>query len=334
MSQVKREVNPSPEARDAIYNAIEKAYKQTGVKPKYSDVQAIYKTSNSYIKLVMEQWLDDRSEDLKAAENVETPKAIDIDPSSIEAIKSVLVQEAVKIQEREQSKYDVAYKKIHEIKDEAEQELAKQMELYDGLYAEGEDFKARIGDQDQKIEQLEANLSTEKLKHGDALAVIERNKDDISRLTTRNDALASDLNTAQQSLFSVTADLKAKDMQLDEFKAQADRLKAEIAAMTERTAKELDQKDAELRTKDQSIAKLEQRIEQLSIDSFTDKSRLATLEGNNNALNQQLQDTQARLAKADDKANTLNESLLQLKGELKAATDKVANLEKKEKTKQ
>ena len=64
MSSEANKINVSAEAYSAIEAAMEQVFAKTGKKPKYSEVQAIYKTSNSYIQHVMQDWLDKHKEDL------------------------------------------------------------------------------------------------------------------------------------------------------------------------------------------------------------------------------------------------------------------------------
>lgn len=304
MSSEAKQINVSAEAYSAIEAAIEQVYASTGKKPKYSEVQAIYKTSNSYIQHVMQVWLDKHKDDLN--KKSEQPKSlVSLDDETIKALSNSFLLEVQKAKDEAEAELEKERQSLYEIRDEAVDEMNAQMQIADDRLDEINELTEAGKAQAQKVLQLEQSVSDLKLKHDDLLAVNKRLNDDVERTETRNIKLEAQLAETRKQLNAAQSEATSNKLQLDEVTKRANRLDSE-----------LDSKAKQLNERDSTISKL-------STESLDDKRSIATLEGNNAALKQSNDSLEQKLSKSSSDLKQAHDDNAALKGDI--ATIKAEN---------
>ncbi|MEK0310717.1 hypothetical protein OC714_02480 [Candidatus Phytoplasma australasiaticum] len=130
MTTEAKQINVSEEAYSAIYSALEQVFAQTAKKPKYSEVQAIYKTSNSYIQHVMGDWVDKHQDDLNKP--TERPaQAITLSEETIKALSNSFLLEVQKAKDEADAELEQERQALYVIRDEALDEMKAQMQIAD-----------------------------------------------------------------------------------------------------------------------------------------------------------------------------------------------------------
>lgn len=276
-----KQINVSAEAYSAILSAIEQVFANTGKKPKYSEVQAIYKTSNSYIQHVMTEWLKEHQDELNSP-STQVKKPMQLDDETIKALSNSFVVEVQKAKDEADAELEQERKALYVIRDEALDEMQAQMNIADERLDEINELTATRIAQAQKVLELESAVSDWKLKHDDLLAVNKRQSDDIQRIESRNSALDADLTDTRKQLNTAQSEATRNKLQLDEVTKRANRLDSE-----------LDSKAKQLNERDSTISKL-------STESLDDKRSIATLEGNNKSLEQTKLQLEQQLKKSND----------------------------------
>lgn len=294
-------INVSEEAYSAIYAALDEVFAQTAKKPKYSEVQAIYKTSNSYIQHVLGDWIDKHQADLnKPVES--TAQAVMLSDETIKSLSNSFLLEVQRAKDEAEAELDQERKALYEIRDEALDEMTAQMQIADDRLDEINNLSADKAKQDQKVLQLEQDLAESTLKHDDLVSVNKRQADDIQRTESRNKSLDAELADTRKQLNTAQSEATSYKMQFDEVTKRADRLTTE-----------LDSKAKQLNERDDTISKL-------STESLDDKRLIATLQGNNAALQQFNDSLEQKLNKSsDDLKQSHNESAV-LKGNIAQLT--------------
>lgn len=281
MTTEAKQINVSEEAYSAIYSALEQVFAQTAKKPKYSEVQAIYKTSNSYIQHVMGDWVDKHQDDLNKP--TERPaQAITLSEETIKALSNSFLLEVQKAKDEADAELEQERQALYVIRDEALDEMNAQMQIADDRLEEIEKLSSDKVVQDQKVLQLDQELAELKAKHDDLLSVNKRQADDIQHHESRNKALEQELTDIRNKLNTAQSEATSYKMQFDEVSKRAERL-----------TNELDSKAQQLNERDNTISKL-------SNESLDDKRSIATLQGNNAALQQSNDVLEQKLNKSSD----------------------------------
>lgn len=291
-----KQINVSAEAYSAILSAIEQVFANTGKKPKYSEVQAIYKTSNSYIQHVMTEWLKEHQDELNSP-STQVKKPMQLDDETIKALSNSFVVEVQKAKDEADAELEQERKALYVIRDEALDEMQAQMNIADERLDEINELTATRIAQAQKVLELESAVSDWKLKHDDLLAVNKRQSDDIQRTESRNSVLEADLADTRKQLNTAQSEATSYKMQFNEVTKRAERLTTE-----------LDNKSKQLNERDNTISKL-------SNESLDDKRAIATLEGNNAALKQSNDSLEQKLSKSSSELKQANYDNAALKAE-------------------
>lgn len=291
-----KQINVSAEAYSAILSAIEQVFANTGKKPKYSEVQAIYKTSNSYIQHVMTEWLKEHQDKLNSP-STQVKKPMQLDDETIKALSNSFVVEVQKAKDEADAELEQERRSLYEIRDEALDEMQAQMNIADERLDEINELTATRVAQAQKVLELESAVSDWKLKHDDLLAVNKRQSDDIQRTESRNSALEADLADTRKQLNTAQSEATSYKMQFNEVTKRAERLTTE-----------LDNKSKQLNERDNTISKL-------SNESLDDKRAIATLEGNNAALKQSNDSLEQKLSKSSSELKQAHDDNAALKAE-------------------
>ena len=295
MSSEAKQINVSAEAYSAIEAAIEQVFANTGKKPKYSEVQAIYKTSNSYIQHVMQAWLDKHKDDLnKKSEQPKTPVALD--DETIKALSNSFLLEVQKAKDEAEAELEKERQSLYEIRDEALDEMNAQMQIADERLDEINELTATNIAQAQKVLGLESSVGDWKLKHDDLSAVNKHLNDDVQRTESRNKDLEQELTDTRKQLNTAQSEASNYKAQFEEVNKRADRLTVE-----------LDSKAQQLNERDKTISKL-------SSESLDDRRNLAMLEGSNKALEQSKEQLEQQIKKSNDEVKQANDDNAQLKG--------------------
>lgn len=290
-----KQINVSAEAYSAILLAIEQVFANTGKKPKYSEVQAIYKTSNSYIQHVMTEWLKEHQDELNSP-STQVKKPMQLDDETIKALSNSFVVEVQKAKDEADAELEQERKALYVIRDEALDEMQAQMNIADERLDEINELTATRIAQAQKVLELESAVSDWKLKHDDLLAVNKRQSDDIQRTESRNSVLEADLADTRKQLNTAQSEATSYKMQFNEVTKRAERLTTE-----------LDNKSKQLNERDNTISKL-------STESLEDKRSIATLEGNNKSLEQTKLQLEQQLKKSNDEFRQAQDDNAALKG--------------------
>jgi chromosome segregation ATPase len=290
-----KQINVSAEAYSAILSAIEQVFANTGKKPKYSEVQAIYKTSNSYIQHVMTEWLKEHQDELNSP-STQVKKPMQLDDETIKALSNSFVVEVQKAKDEADAELEQERKALYVIRDEALDEMQAQMNIADERLDEINELTATRIAQAQKVLELESAVSDWKLKHDDLLAVNKRQSDDIQRTESRNSVLEADLADTRKQLNTAQSEATSYKMQFNEVTKRAERLTTE-----------LDNKSKQLNERDNTISKL-------STESLEDKRSIATLEGNNKSLEQTKLQLEQQLKKSNDEFRQAQDDNAALKG--------------------
>lgn len=232
MTTTKPTINISQDASDAIRAAIESVYEKTNRRPKYSEIQAIYKTSNSYIQHVLADWINERSDELNDGDGSIMPVPIELNPDSVAAIVNALTVEVRNAQAVADAKLDAERAAMYAIKTDSESELAAQMIIADDYFHEVERLNAELQTNAQSAVALTASLSAEKLRADDADAKIMRLTDDVAHLTARNGALDTELAKTLSERNAAMSERDSAKMRFDEMTARNERLNAELETRT------------------------------------------------------------------------------------------------------
>lgn len=287
-------INVSKDAQDAILQAIETVYARTQRKPKYSEIQEIYQTSNSYIKPVLAAWLDRNSEQLQQSKADEKPASVELDANSIKAITDVLSVEVAKAQAVADAKLDDERKALYEIRDEALAELDAQMNIADDRFATIEQLNEKLEAEKQQVSVYKAQSEKWKEQFVDAESKIKHLSDDISRLESRNSKLDAEIADTRSKLTTSQTDATRANMLLEEMTARNQRLTVEFESFQASHSKALAQKD-------EQIASVTAKLNTVSNDALSDKQALATVKGEKEYLSKQVADLTEQLKKATDK---------------------------------
>lgn len=315
-------VNVSEEAYKAIYQAIEQVYQATGRKPKYSEVQEIYKTSNSYIKYVLGKWLEEKSEELNEVKEDQTASVIEIPDDDVKQVMSVLVAQAQKAQDRADAKLEDEREAMRRIKAEAEAELEAQYAVADEFFDEVQKLKEEVIKRDNELNTLNNLFSSEKVKNGDLTEKVKHLADDVQRAKKLAADYEAKLSEVTQERNEASALAQTLQMRLDEMTARNDRLTAEFDSYKKDYSKQLDQRDKQL-------TKLTEQIASLTAESLADKRQIATLEGNNSSLQQSNEDLSEKLVNADKTALSVNQQLLEHQATINQQQDTIKDLTSK-----
>lgn len=287
-------INVSKDAQDAILQAIESVYARTQRKPKYSEIQEIYQTSNSYIKPVLAAWLDSNNEQLQQSKADEKPAAVELDANSIKAITDVLSVEVAKAQAVADAKLDDERKAMYEIRDDALAELDAQMNIADDRFATIERLNTELDAEKQQVSVYKELIEKWKTQFKDAESKVKYLNDDIKRVEARNSALDAELVDTRSQLATSQADATRANMLLDEMTARNQRLTAEYESTQSSHNKALAQRDAQ-------IATVTAQMNTVSNDALADKQALATARGEKEYLAKQVADLTEQLKKATTK---------------------------------
>lgn len=305
-------INVSEEAYSAIYAALDQVFAQTRKKPKYSEVQAIYNTSNSYIQHVMGDWVDKHQGDLNKPQ--ERPaQSVALDEDTIKALSNSFLFEVQKAKDAAEAELDQERQSLYEIRDEALDEMQAQMQIADDRLDEIATLTADSAAQAQKVLSLDSALNDMTAKHGDLLALSKRQDDDIQHHKSRNSSLDAELIDIRKQLNSAEHDATSYKMKFDEVSQRAERLTTE-----------LDAKAKQVTERDDTISKL-------STESLDDKRLIATLQGNNTALqqsNDKLEQQLSKLKQVNDDNAALKGNMAQLTAEHQALTITHSNTSK------
>lgn len=290
-----KQINVSEEAYKAILDAIDQVFATTGKKPKYSEVQAIYKTSNSYIQPVMTDWLDKHQDELNKP-SLQSKKPMMLDDDTIKALSNSFLNEVQKAKDEAEAELEQERQSLYVIRDEAQDEMNAQMQIADERLDEINELTATNAAQAQKVLELESSVGDWKLKHDDLSAVNKRLNDDVQRTESRNKDLEQDLTDTRKQLNTAQSEATSYKAQFDEVNKRADRLTVE-----------LDSKAQQLSERDKTISKL-------SSESLDDRRNLAMLEGSNKALEQSKEQLEQQIKKSNDEVKQANDDNAQLKG--------------------
>lgn len=301
-------INVSKDAQNAILQAIEAVYARTQRKPKYSEIQEIYQTSNSYIKPVLAAWLDSNSEQLQQSKADEKPASVELDANSIKAITDVLSVEVAKAQAVADAKLDDERKAMYEIRDEALAELEAQMGIADDRFATIEQLNIELETEKQQVSVYKAQSEKWKEQFVDAESKIKHLNDDIRRLESRNSTLDAEIADTRSKLATSQTDATRANMLLEEMTARNQRLVTEYEQTQASHSKALTQKDEQINT-------VTAQLNAVSNDALSDKQALATARGEKEYLAKQVADLTEQLKKATAKPKS-NESSLKAHAEV------------------
>lgn len=284
-------INVSKDAQDAILQAIEAVYARTQRKPKYSEIQEIYQTSNSYIKPVLAAWLDSNSEQLQQSKSDEKPAAVELNANSIKAITDALSIEVAKAQAMADAKLDDERKAMYEIRDEALAELEAQMSIADDRFVTIEQLSEKLEAEKQQVSVYKAQSEKWKEQFVDAESKIKHLNDDISRLESRNSILDAEIADTRSKLTTSHTEATRANMLLEEMTARNQRLVTEYEQTQASHSKALTQKDEQINT-------VTAQLNTVSNDALSDKQALATSRGEKEYLAKQVADLTDQLKKA------------------------------------
>lgn len=293
-------INVSKEARDAILQAIESVYARTKRKPKYSEIQEIYQTSNSYIKPVLADWLYANSEELQQSKSEQAPAAVELDANSIKAITDALSIEVAKAQAVADAKLDDERKAMYEIRDEALTELDAQMNLADDHFATIGKLNIKFEAEKEQVSIYKDLIEQWKERFTDAESKIKHLNDDIQRTDARNSSLDAELADIRSKLTTSQADATRASMLLEEMTARNQRLTAEYESSQNSHSKALEQRDAQIST-------VTQQLNTVSNDALADRQALATAKGEKDYLAKQVADLTGQLKKATANPKNIEE---------------------------
>lgn len=301
MTAQANKINVSEEAYTAIYAALDQVFAQTAKKPKYSEVQAIYKTSNSYIQHVLGDWIDKHQDDLNKPTERPT-QAITLDEETIKSLSNSFLLEVQKAKDTAEAELDQERQSLYLIRDEALDEMTAQMQIADDRLDEINNFVSDKAKQNQKVLQLEQALTESNATNDGLVSVNKRQADDIQRYESRSNALEQELTDTRNQLNTAQSEATSYKMQFDEVSKRAERL-----------TNELDSKAKQLNERDSTISKL-------STESLDDKRLIATLQGNNAALQQSNDTLEQKFSKSSDDLKQANDESSVLKGNIAQLT--------------
>lgn len=287
-------INVSKDAQDAILKAIEAVYARTQRKPKYSEIQEIYQTSNSYIKPVLADWVNSNSEQLQKSQTDEKPAAVELNANSIKAITDALSIEVAKAQAMADAKLDDERKAMYEIRDEALAELDAQMNIADDRFATIERLNIEIESEKQQASVYKMHSEKWKEQFVDAESKIKHLSDDISRLEGRNTSLDAEIADTRSKLTTSQSEATRANMLLEEMTARNQRLTVEFESFQASHSKALAQKD-------EQIAAVTAKLNTVSNDALSDKQALATARGEKEYLANQVADLTKQLKEVTTK---------------------------------
>ncbi len=301
-------VNVSKDAQDAILQAIEAVYARTQRKPKYSEIQAIYQTSNSYIKPVLAAWIESNSEQLDQSKAEQAPAAVELDANSVKAITDALSVEVAKAQAIADAKLEDERKALYAIRDDALEELQAQMDIADRHFDESNSLKEQLSAESQKVLDLEALANEHKITIGDLNEEIKHLKADVTRSQLISAEHAERYNKAQSELDKLKVEYNSLQMNSMALQGRYDRLSEDFD--TNRANHKSD-----IKQKDEQIDKLTKQVEKITAESIIFERETAKVNGRNDALIEQVDTLQAELAKSVQA--DMVEALKQAKAEVK-----------------
>lgn len=293
-------INISDDAYTAIYAAIEQVYEQTNKKPTYSQIQKIYKTSNSYIKVVLADWLDKNESDFIKHEVVESAD-IKLSDETITAISHSFLNEIKEAKRLAANDLELERIKIYEMRDEALSELDEQMKIADERFDEINSLTELNDQHSQKIAELDQENKDLIIERDDLKAENVRKTDNAKRLQDRINEVETELTDTRKTLSTSQAQLEGATMRYDESIKRNERLQAEYDDTSKRQKSDI-----------------ADRTKQITDLRDQHKNEIAEIESARKKINDELLDSQRQLAKAQGD----NESLQRTIDELRAADAK------------
>lgn len=267
MNATTKKVNVSEEAYNAIYNAIDEVYERTQRKPKYSEVQAIYKTSNSYIQVVMTDWLEKHHEQLsKPTQTAQKP--VQLDEATITALTNSFISEVQRAKEQAEQELEKERQALYEIRDEAVEEMNAQMNIADERLEEIQALTASNTEQAQKALELQSLVSSLKSELDDTKALNQRLTDNIQRIESRNNELDRELVQTRKDRDIAQTEAMRSQSKFEEMQSRAGRL------------------ETELNSKIEQVSEREKTISTMTQQSIVDKQEIATLKGKLSSIQQ------------------------------------------------
>lgn len=303
------DITISPEIYDAIYAAIEQVFSETGRKPKYSEVMKNYKTSNSYIKIVLSDWVEKNSDALSAPRAVESaPMALSSE--TIAALSRSFLAELERARGEVERELDDERQSLYKIRDDALAEMSAQMEIADTHYQEALQMNAKNDSLAEKIEAISSQLTALQGQHEAALAKNSRLEGELARLQARYDETDAVLAKTKTALATAITEANSNAMRCDEWQQRGERLTDEI------------------NNQRNQIANRDKKIDSLSNELLEGRRQIAALEGNSESLSQQNSELEIRLQAANDEIKKISDAHSTLMGEykfLKMKTDDIKN---------
>lgn len=204
MNSTTKQVNVSEEAYTAIYQAIEQVYERTQKKPKYSEVQAIYKTSNSYIQVVMADWLEKHQAELTKPSEV-TQKPIQLDEATLKALSNSFIAEVQRAKEQAELELEQERQALYEIRDEAVEEAKAQMRLSDEYFEENERLKKEL----ETLHESQKELDRLQSRYEEAQNRISRLESELEAKNLKLNKMSDDSLLDKQRIAELTGTIKA-----------------------------------------------------------------------------------------------------------------------------
>lgn len=303
------DVNISPEIYNAIYDAIEQIFAKTGKKPKYSEIQNLYKTSNSYIQVVLADWIEKNSDAL-AVTKPAAPQPIALSPETINALSASFLAELERARVTIAAELDDERRGLYEIRDDAITEMEAQMQIADAHYSELLQLTDANDSLTKNLEIVSDQLLTLKSEHDLVVEKNSRLEGELARSRMQNDAIEVQLAETKNALATALTDASSHRMQCDELNQRGERLTAEINTQRDR------------------LAERDKRIEDLSQELLEGKRKTALLEGSAEALGQHNATLEQRLQSVNDELAKLNATYSTLLSEHKFLKMKFDDLNK------
>lgn len=318
------------ETYDNILKAIETVYSQTGRKPKYGEIQTLYKTSNTYIQEVLDDWMSKNEEALTQLEQVEKPKVFELDADVVaivnKAVKDALTIAAQRFEEQEELKLAGERKSLYELKEETKSEIEVQMGITNYWHDTSKNLEVELKNQTDAVKQLTASLSSEKSRAADAEAQIKRLDEDKSHLKHRNSLQADEITKTIAERNQFSSELDSTRMKFEEAESRNKRLTIEFEATIQRMSNELELKDSQIQSlsahndkqleiRDTQNQKLTEQVNSLTNESLEDKRKVATLGGRNESLEQTVLELKETLSKSAQEIKQANKRILELEAQ-------------------
>lgn len=293
-------INISEEAYKAIYAAIEQVYEQTNKKPTYSQIQKIYKTSNSYIKVVLADWLDKNESNFVTHDVVESAD-IKLSDDTIAAISHSFLNEIKEAKRLAANDLELERIKIYEVRDEALSELDEQMKIADERFDEINSLTALNKQHLQKIAELDQQNKDLIIERDDLKAENVRKTDNAKRLQDRIDEVETELTETRKTLSTSQAQLESATMRYDEAMKRNERLQAEYDDTNKRQKSDIADRTkqiADLRDQHKNeIAEIESARKKANDELLDSQRQLATAQGDNESLQRTIDELRAAAVK-------------------------------------